>query len=113
MTPLTLGSHQRSQFVDDLPSFSASVVELIDRLGQLLLPLRPGLAIATLTLLIALTLTFLLPLLTSIVATPLERNWLCHVSHLLSVEMKRALCSEDTPLEEKPNQRVNLRKGEP
>ena len=74
MTPLTLGSDQRSQVVDDLPGFSASVIELIDRLGQLLLPLRPGLAVATLTLLVTLTWLTL-----AVAATPLELNWLCHV----------------------------------
>ena len=100
MTPLTLGPYQRSQLVDDLPGLSAGVVELLDSFVQLFLPLSPGFAIATLTLLVTLTLTVILTLLmflrpltvliismlTSIVAAPLERNWLCHVSHLLSVE---------------------------
>lgn len=77
MTPLALRSHQRSQLVDDLPGLSASVVELLDSLGQLLLPLRPGLAVATLTLLVGLARLILLIL--TIAATTLELDWLCHV----------------------------------
>jgi hypothetical protein len=73
-----------------------------------LLPLCPGFAVATLTLLV--TLTRLAPA-DPVAAATLERTGLPR-SHLLSVMNEKSAVFRNTALEEKPNQRVNLRKGE-
>jgi len=77
LTPLAPRPDQWAQLVDDLPGFGAGGVELFDSLRQLLFPLRPGLTVATLTLLV--TLTRLILVILTIAATTLELDWLCHV----------------------------------